>query len=466
MSSAVAVTTSGTLAATDPETQLRSWEQAFLATQPRPVSTGINASSSLNGPVATANEVGATLDLRVPTITTDPCNQYTTIDATVVAVGPRIVVAADPDIPPSVLAELESDLAALIDLFAIIHERATTYLGEPAWISADERITIVLTPVAGSLGVAAFSTAVDLVDRATCPSSDGREIVYVNVPESPTGDQLRTLLSTAGPNLTHELAHSLQSSRRLQEGLAALPGWLDEGVAELAIEVVGHLLRGNDVGMDLGAGVLGADALAPLWYQPRFDRLALFYGWDGASGRTDRAPAQCSLFGFGGPSLPCSPGFGQGAAWSFLRYLSDRLGAAYPGGEAALHRTLAGMPAHDLLLLIQSLAGEDLPDLIVHWAMMLYTDNRIAGGTAGQLQMMSWDLESIASAATPQQRLAPLALGFTTSRHEAAIVGGGTAYFTIEATGAHGPLAVEVRDPAGNPLGTELQPRLWVVRMR
>lgn len=468
--SAAAVTTGAAVEdVSSAESVLRAWERTFLRTRPRLAGNadgGSVASSGSAAQLTAAPQLGATLELRVPDITTDPCNQYTAIDATVIAVGPHFVLAADPAIPPLVLADLQDALDALLQLFSTMHERAVAYFGEAAWISADEVITVVLTPVAGDLGVAAFATAVDLIDRSTCPASDEREVVYVNIPDAPTVEQIRALLENAGPDLTHELAHVVQGSRRLQAGLDQLPPWIAEGAAELAVEIVGHALRGDVAGSDLGAGILTTDTLASAWYQPRFDYLARYFGWDGAGGRVDGAPARCSLFGFGGPGLACAPGYAKGAAWSFIRYMSDRLGSSYAGGEAGLHRDLVITPAPDLPGLLESIAATSLPELVVQWAMTLYTDNRLGSGPPPELQLTSWNLEDIEGASAPERRLVPVELGFGAFQYTSAIVGGGTAYFTIAAPGAHGPLAIDVRDPSGNAIGDELRPRLWVVRIQ
>ncbi len=103
---------------------------------------------------------------------------------------------------------------------------------------------------------------------------------------------------------------------------------------------------------------------------------------------------------------------------------------------------------------------------MVEWAMMLYADGRIAAGVAPELQMGSWDLVDVFTSLPEAQRLVPNAHGFVPFAEAWTVVGGGTAYATVSAGGAHGAIAVRALDASGEALGSVLSPRLWVLRVR
>lgn len=473
--------TSGPAEATSPEAALREWERDFLATAPRlaAMADGPGDGQITDAPLAAA--VGDGMAFRVPNVVTDPCNEYVTQQATIVFEGERLVVAV-PEVPSLILSQLLGNAtfqAALSDFAQLfqgpIYRRVTEYVGSLDAADDDGRTTVLLTPALNDAAVPpAFATAVDLVDRVTCPASDEEVIVYVTVPDIDYTELLSALstlidrLESGRPGIAHELTHVAQNVRRIGEGISPpLPSWLAEGQAELLVEVVGRTLRGDQPGMDYGAAVVNADALATRWYLPRFERLAYFFGWDGASGQVDGAPAQCSLFGFGGLAAPCDPLAAPGAAWSFVRYMSDRIGPDFTGGEAGLSRQLMVLrDTGELDELLGSHTGSDLAGVIADWATTLYTDGRLSADQAPDLQLSSWDLADIYGAMPAAQRLIPDELAFEAFTRTGSVVGGGTVYLRLTAAAGHGALAVNVRDALDNPLSPELGTRLWVVRVQ
>lgn len=447
---------------------LRSWESDFFRT-PRSLTSpqpSAAAGSSLAPP--TAPSVGDTMTYRVPNITTDPCNDFTATLATVLAVGPHVVVATDASLSATVQAAVATALDSLITVFGgTIYDVATEYFGLPTDNDANGGITLLFSSEVQPLGVQTFTTAVDFTARSTCPASNESEVIYVAVPAAPSTSDLATLFATVPPALAHDLTNVIQFARRIATGGVPLVPWLAEAQAEVGTEVAGLAIRGDQPQMDYGWSVVDADSTAREWYQPQFQRLSLLYGWDGTTGKVTGAPDQCSLFGFGGLSVPCLPQYAAGAEWSFLRYVGDQVTASFAGGESAFQRALIGTDStDDGMSTLATLAGSSLSDLIVRWAMTLYTDGRVIAGDAPALQMTSWNLGDIFDALPAEQRLSPLEHAFQSFRQSGSVVGGGTGYARIVATTAHGAIAVQVGDAAGADLGRELHPRLWVVRMR
>lgn len=458
------------------ELRLRAWEERFFdgegsVTLARPRST--TTPTGLGGVAAASPSlvpaVGDVLPFRVPRIDTDPCNDYTAISVRVLAVGPRVVIALDQQVTagPILLAGITTALNGLITVFGNqIWALATQYFGLPADLDANDRITVVLSPVVGTLGLPAFTAAVDHVARTQCPASDEGEIIYVNVPSAPTLVQLTDLMTGAQPDLAHQLTHVIQHTRRLSAGGGALPVLLSEGQAEAAIEIIGMAIRGDAPRQDYGAGQVALDLLG-LWYRPRFDRLSYAFGWDGAAGTVAGAPETCSLFGFGGIGVACRPEYAPGMAWGFMRYVTDRFGVGFAGGEQAFHQALVTAGASgDVLAGLESLTGEAIADVMVDWAMTLYTDGQIAAAAASDLQFRSWNLGSIYGSLPAAQRPQPDDQAFASFASNLGVVGGGTTYTRIQAAGAHGPLALRARDPIGGVLSEAMAPRLWVVRVK
>jgi len=447
------------------ETKLRSAEIALVE---RLQSASFSlAGPALSGPTAAPPTAGEILALRLPDLRVDPCTAYLPITAEVFSVGARLALATSVTLPGSQDPGMVELLQAADALHASYGDAGVDLVADllgalPGWY-ADTRVVVVLTPDVSLMGVPAYASAVDQLPRSTCPSSDEALIVYVSVPAAPTTSDLAATLAASAPELTHHIAHILQWGRALPAGYL-LPTWLAEGQAELAVEAIGLALHGLGGQQDLGSAVLAIPGLSA-WIVERFDRLALFNGWDGAAGTVAGAPEGCSLFGFGGMTSPCDSESAPGAAWSFLRYVSDRLGPPFAGGESGLHQALtalesSGDPVGDL----EELLGTSLPELVVDWAASLYVDGRIAPAQAPGLQWTSWKLLELLPSGP--MRLAPPSFGFADFARAGTLVGGGTAYTLVTSAGAHGALAVSATDAAGGAIAEMLGPRLWIVRLR
>lgn len=450
----------------DPETRLRAWESELLSSSPALAES--YASLAIEGPSTAPPLEGDQLQLRLPDLRGDACVDYVPVTAEVFSVGARLALATSAPLP----GPLDPAMAVLLGAANTLHaafgdtgiDLIMGLLGAPASWNADSRVTVVLTPEVSAMGLPVYASAVDQLPRATCPSSDEGHYVYATIPDAAAVADLAAALADSPPELAHQIAHVVQWTRRLAAGGNLLPSWIAEGQAELIVEHVGLVLAGLGSQQELGSDVLSIPGTSP-WIPERFDRLALFQGWDGAAGQVSGAPEQCSLFGFGGGSSVCDPESGPGAAWAFLRYVSDRFAPGSVGGEPGLHQAIIDLePTGDLVGQLEVMLGTTLPDLIADWAAALHTDGRLTPAQAPTLQLTSWDLTSMY--APGPKRLAPDAFGFSDFARAGTVVGGGTAYTLVTSTGAHGSLAISVGDGAGGAIPEVMRPRLWVVRMR
>ncbi|HYC52554.1 MAG TPA: Ig-like domain-containing protein [Gemmatimonadaceae bacterium] len=442
---------------------LRNWEASFF----RSTTFRATRSALRAAPTRRVSAVGDIIPIRIPDITTDPCNTFTTVNARVIAMGPRLTVATDATLPadPASVLAVSTALQGFLNTFGTaIYDMATTHFGLPADLDGNERVTVVFSPSVSGLPV--FTSAMDHVAPSVCPASNNGEVVYANVTATPSSTDLDALLAGSLPALTHELAHMIQLSKRIGVGGFPLPFWLAEGQAMLATELAGRTVRGDTPRMDFGAAVVNADANAVTWYDPLFDNLSNLFGFTGGASVGAEGMARCSVFGFAGVTTPCTGNFARGAAWSFLRFMSDRMATAYATGEAGFLRDLlATRPDSDAVGVLESLVDAKVDELLVQWAMALAVDGRVSAASAPLLQMPSWDLANIFDARPSAERLTPMPLAFADFIQDARVVGGGTFYTRITNGAAHDAVALQVSDELGNALVEDLRPRLWIVRI-
>jgi hypothetical protein len=425
--------------------------------------------------------VGDTIRFRVINfVGPDYCSNYNEILTKVRVVGSAGIWVTDtlnPTADSLTLAEIQ---ASSNTFDTNIYATDVAYFGAPSDLDANSRVFVVLTVQVNKipLGVAGFVFGGDLFNRASCASSNLGEIFYSHVPD-PTnvvGTGARTKASVLGqmPSLiAHEFTHNIQFSRRLVLASGnSLSSWEAEGQAVLAEEVVGHSVLGKMPGQDYGAAVAFQPGLGDRWYGftggGAFYVLALYYGWLGGSTKAVSAPELCTLFGNTSLVTPCDAFAFYGASWAFQRYVSDRFGPGYTGGEAALNRDLIGKNVTLIgVANIQGLGlGVGFDSLFSQWAGMLYVDGRV-GGAAAPLTMTSWDMFNVfSSLSSDALRLVPLSRTFAAFADSRSVRGGSNAYTVLSAAAARPALGLRVRDAGDAALATGMKPQLWIVRLQ
>ena len=237
---------------------------------------------------------------------------------------------------------------------------------------------------------------------------------------------------------------------------------------------MGHRATGLKTGQDYDAGTVRA-LEGKAWYQGLFGGLATYYGYEpgddwtfgGDGERRPDAPEGCTLLmGNSFASNACVLGSGYGAAWSFFRYVADRYGPTWPGGEQgfmkdwiAAHPTLAGTAN------VEALLGTSFTELFAQWAAMQYVDGRVAGADPALL-LSSWNLQDIMPAVGENAPLLPKSRSFSNFTTSLSIRGGSTAYSLFDDATPRPAVAISVRDASGGVLSTEIKPHVWVVRVR
>jgi len=462
------------------EQRIRRWEREHLDPARNP-SLQLASATSVEGPVrapAAVPSVGDTLAFHVPDQdhtggtgnTVGPCDSIP-ITTVVRAVGSAGIVVTDINNPASdslTDAEIQA-LSDTLDTFS--YPTDTLYFGAPADHDGNQRLFVVLTVevnkfVEGNLG--GFASLSDLVPPVLCASSDEGEIIYMPVPDA--GNMANTKARTKAEVLkyqnsivAHEFTHVVQLERRLMTGAGTfLSGWESEGQAVFAQEAFAHAVLGNGPGQDYGAATAFVNDTTRY---PLFLGLALYYGYDFSGGRHAGAPEECTLYS---PVLfdgACEVSAGYGASWSFFRYVADRWGPTWTGGEAGLMRDWIGAnPSRAGVQNVEALLGISIDSLFAKWAAMHYVDGRVAAADQ-TLQMTSWDLADVMPALGTNTTLAPASRGFTDFSISESVRGGSTAYSLFSGASARPAIAIRVRDGSDVILGTGMRPQVWVVRV-
>jgi hypothetical protein len=456
------------------EARLREWERAVLPTLgPALPDRRAGFADGVAAAPRSANAVGDTVVFRIPDLASaNVCTSFKTVTTVVQAVGTAGIWHRD-IANPTTDSLTTAEIQAYSDTFDVhIYARDTLYFGSPSDIDANGRVEIVLSIEVNKFpqGVAGFVFGGDLFSRSVCASSDSSEVFYGHVPDpgnvAGTGARSKAGILFQMPSLiAHEFTHNIQQSRRLVVlgGSAFMASWEAEGQAMLAQEIVGHSVLGNAVGQNY-TSTTAVQGQGNRWYGQAFRQLATYFG-QLSSGKATGAPELCTLFGSTSLSTPCEPFHFYGASWAFQRYVSDRFGATYAGGEVQLHRDLVGkFPNSQGSVNWESVLGMSLDTVQARWAGMLYADDRVTG-LAVAVGMPSWNMfEIFNSFPNDNYRLIPFARSFAAFSDNRSVRGGSTAYTLVTSAGARPAFALRVRDGADATLTGAMEPVVWILR--
>lgn len=354
--------------------------------------------------------------------------------------------------------------------------------GAPTDRDGNGRIVIVVTKEVNKRGSLGFTTSCDLGARATYPASNEGEFFYVLAPD-PTGTvgdtfDLQSATLSFPDIIAHESVHVIQFGRRQAAGAAQfLDLWVAEGQAVIGEEVVGHAVEGRQTGQNYGLGIAINldDTTSTDWYSTGFVGLGLYFGWDPITnpsnnrGRAANAPWECTWLDtdYGGPCVGDLDPYGP--PWSLLRYLNDRFGPTYAGGEAGIQKAIIEHPQAGFTML-QSVIGVRIDTLLAQWAAMLFADDSVPNAAPNLLAMPSWNLRDIFYGSfaglrlIPELRLAPVSLTFSAFTRSANVRAASTYYAVI--SGSNRPAAaIKARDASGTGILPSTM-RYWIVRIQ
>ena len=367
----------------------------------------------------------------------DGCTAITMRTGRVVAVSARAIVVADTANPAGGFTDTDyARFATAYDTLIAPVEDAN--FGTPTDIDANGKVVIFftrsvneLTPADGSSFVAGYFHPRDLLPqyyagRQYCPASNQRELFYMPVPD-PDG-VVNGYKMAAGfvdsltiRTLAHENQHLVNFGRRLyvNNALTDEEPWLNEGLSDIAEELVFYRAAGLSPRQNIGGERFGAepfDGLFNMYMAPNFARLAVFLG----------DPQSHSPY-----SSNYDTGT-SGAMWAFLRYAADHSASA----ESDLWLRLTNSPIAGFDNLFDVLGG-NLPSMIDAWAVSVYTDDDTQGIDALYTQP-SWNFRSAFPAQPTAAQPYPLlgAVHVLSDNVPAALTlrGGGSAYLRFSIT--------------------------------
>jgi hypothetical protein len=348
-----------------------------------------------NGPrrtiISGVPTVGDVWNLNVETASADGCSAPDSRAATVKAVSTHAVILNENDNPSGFVQADYDEIAATFD--TLVYPLITTTFGTQADIDGNSRIVILytravneLTPAASSSYVGGFVYARDLYPAASCANSNVGEMFYMLAPD-PTGvvngnvrDVAMVKQATIG-TLAHEFQHLINASRRIYVTPGASPneaGWLNEGLAHIAEELLYYHVSGKSPRADLAySNIASSQALVDA-----FNNYAI-----ANYGRFSEhlfAPETDS-------PLQSDDDLGtRGSAWAFLRYAADRRG----GTEATFWTALVKDATLTGTANLTAALGTSVTPWLRDFAASVYADN-IAVGVPSIYSSQSWNFRSV-----------------------------------------------------------------------
>lgn len=320
----------------------------------------------------------------------------------------------------------------------------TADFGAPTDLDGNGGVIVFFTRKLNELAAPASSQIVsgsfqlhDLFNRASCPTSNEGEVLYMQMPD-PTGSvnsNVRTQSSVYGnavPTLVHHFAHLDNAVRRLYVNSAPLEEtWLDEALAWEAQELVffnasqGLQPRQNIVVTNLTTGPFASIRVADfnMYQNPIYSSMRdAFFKLTGTNDNARMGPLRTQ-------GLAVAAADAHDTVWQsfaitsqFLRYALDRdaRGDAVPL-NALVNSGTTGMAN------LQGVFGANMLDWVRDFDVAVYTDDYVPN-VAQQFTIPSWSYRSLYIALNGSYQLAVDGLADGTPLDFTLRYGGGTRY--------------------------------------
>ncbi len=433
---------------------------------------------------------------RIPTVVGDTttvrlrsaadCSTYTNIVARAVYVGTHSVVLEDSKAP--LAGTMDADYERLGQEFdQVMFPILTRDFGDPLALDSltnnDQRIAMLFTPEvnARSANLLGFVSACDFFPPDAAPwigASNQAEIFYARAATNNTGTAgdvnsrdgwFRYMRST----LIHETKHIASFAERILRTPETAPdlileeSWLEEGTAQIAVELYARTIY--------GAGLT--------WKGGALYRSTLYCDWSSRYASCGNQPIlmldhfaflQDYLANVDAKSFLSSGNVDSdiyGSAWLFARWVAD----TYAQDEGAFYKALVTDWQRAGIANIRARTNASWETMLANFMTALWATGRAGVTPAGGSQFVvpSWNLADIFAGMNadnsryPAQPLRQVTNVMGNFDVPVARVNGGSASF-IELTSPT-PVAgqiVSVRDPAGVPFGPATTLQLAVLRVQ
>lgn len=332
----------------------------------------------------------------------DFCGRPAYHSARVAAVTSSAVILADKANPSGGFTDDEYRAFGLL-LDTLITPLDTGAFGAPSDVDGNGRVIVFFTsavnqltpPGAPSGTVLGFYYLRDLLPLVSpvgdCPASNVAEMFYVLVPD-PSGTingnaRTKELVERLTPStIAHEYQHLINASRRMYVTNAPRVDeerWLNEGLSHIAEELLFYRSSGLAPRTDIGGAALAPGS--PVRAAFDADQLNNFKRYR----EYLKAPELNS------PVADNDDLTTRGAAWSFLRYVADRIGPT----DGDLWRRLVDSRRTGTPNLDDAVArnGVSSIQLLRDWSVSVLTDD--VPGASAVLQQPSWNFATAMPAA-------------------------------------------------------------------
>ena len=401
------------------------------------------------------------------------CTPGTQVQAVVRFIGTHTVWLEDLANPSGTFSDAEFE--GLDTFYASrvepVHDR---YFGELSDVDLNGRILVLLTQEVNKVvGLGGYVTPTDLYPTTQCATSNHAEIFYVSAPNlggaDGGGPTSTSVLAGYRNLLVHEITHLVQANAYVLGGSGEKTIWEIEGGATLAEQLVAYDLFGHGSGRNLGHAQVHQTEESRAWYWGGWIAdMASFFGWDGfgaGSGRVRGAPEECTWIGTeeDGNTGPCAGGQVYGVPSMLLRFVMDRWGEEYPGGEAALMRRLVNSPSAGFSSL-EEVSGSGIEQILAEFYIALWGDGRPSSPGSAWDWMASWDLHDIFSRFPDDYQLQPRNSSSQSLREDANIRGGSSLYVHWSPSGSLAPTSIRVTAPSGASVPGHVSVWAWRIR--
>jgi hypothetical protein len=330
----------------------------------------------------------------------------------IMSVGTKAIVMADTLNPSGGFTQADYDqFAASFD--TLVYPLDVGNFGAPTDIDGNGRVAIIFTRAVNELTAPNSSSYVggffydrDLFPKTSstmfaCPASNEGEMFYMLAPDptgiayegtdntTPKSSNIRTtalVKSLTTSTIAHEFQHLINASRKIYVNTTAEGeeiAWLNEGLSHIAEELLYFRQSGRAPRQNLTDANIRLESSAnyQIWKDDDAQNFSRF-------GSYLRAPASSSPRGADDTDDELST---RGAAWSFLRYATDRLYAADTEVWSRLvNSTKTGLGT------LRIAYGNDPVGLFRDWTIANYLDD--SGVTTDpRYEHLSWNYHDVFS---------------------------------------------------------------------
>jgi hypothetical protein len=355
--------------------------------------------AALRSVASAAPQVGDIFDINVEV--DDACGNIQKRGARVVAISQQAIVLADTLNPTGGFTATDYQrFATRFD--TLVYPIDVNNFGTPTDIDNNGKIIVLftravneLTPANSSSYVGGFFFGRDLFPTTDtqvaqgCAGSNTSEMFYLLAPD-PTGQINGNVRRTGFVDslttsvLAHEFQHLINASRRLYVTPNVQDfeeGWLDEGLAHVAEELLFYREAKLTPRANLGVQALQASAQTVNAFN------------EDMSSNTGRYRSYLLKPSENSPFRSDDSLETRGATWSLLRYLADRKASSASASDAPTWQALVST-ARTGISNLSAVFGNDLPARVRDWNIAHYTDDLVAGSPV-EFTHPSWNFHSI-----------------------------------------------------------------------